>query len=375
MENHFRSFVGYDAYAASAWVSEQPMNQSDDEFAGLMELLDGQPGLFCGMGDGRQDALESTTSGDAAAPRLPVANFRTIPASPSSSPDPFHHSFEPTHDLDLGLCESTMSTISAVPASDFSASNGFQDPMKLTTGGDTGVQWPQEVDLSATQRAPLRSCGGLSSQVAPSARLGKAPQSRFAPQDSFGDAVEWAPQGQRAAVSAATNALMLPQGHYLPFNSFAHANEQAVSGQSLAAISAAPHPVMRPYGQFPLPPFYGDTTMQAPYGLVPGPISVTPSAAVLGQRNPSPRKNGDKQTSERNGKKASRKASAKEEDPAADLSGEQEKRKSNNPAGARTGLKYASPPCIANDDKINTSALITPQVSGIHVDILKEPTM
>ncbi len=58
-----------------------------------------------------------------------------------------------------------MATISAVPALDFAASNGLQDPLKLTTGGDMAVQWPREVNRSATQWAPLRSCDGFSSQV------------------------------------------------------------------------------------------------------------------------------------------------------------------------------------------------------------------
>ncbi|KAK1820807.1 hypothetical protein LTR12_004833 [Friedmanniomyces endolithicus] len=304
------NFVGYDPYAGIAPVmGEQPIRQSDDEFAGLMALLDEQPGLSFGMRDGRQDALDQTTRGDTGAPRLPMANFRAIPTSPSSSPDHFRHSFEPTYGLDPGLYESSMSTIPAVPASDFGASNGLQDPLMLTTGGDVGLPWPREVDVSATQWAPMRSHDGLSSQLAPSASLGKALQSQFAPQYGFGDAVELAPERQKAAVSAASNALMLPQGHFLPFNSFAHTNEQALSGQSPATLSAAPNAFVPPQSQF---------------------------AAT-----PSPRKKADKLAGEKDGKKASRKSSAKEEDPAAGPSGEKQKRKSNNPAGPHRGLKRA----------------------------------
>ncbi|KAK1819962.1 hypothetical protein LTR12_005684 [Friedmanniomyces endolithicus] len=372
----FSNFVGYNPYAAIAPVmGEQPMKQSDDEFAGLMEFLDGQPGQSLGVRDSRQSAFELTPSGDASARTLPMADFRAMPASSSCSPDIFRHSFEPMHGLDLGVYESTMSTISAVPASDFGASNGLQDPPKLTTGGDMGVQWPREVDLSATQWAPLRSCDGLSNQVAPSTGLGKAPQSQFAPQGCLGDAVGWAPQGRRAAVSVGSNALMLPQSHYLPFSSFAHMDRQGLSGQSVAAISAAPdafvqpqsqfaapffaedanmwaphygrgpatfsavpHPVTHPYGQFALPPSVGDAIMQAPYRPAPAAIPVMPRATVLGQRTPSPWKEADKQA---DGKSADREGSAMEEEPAAGPSGEKQKRKNNNPRGAYRGLRTA----------------------------------
>ena len=39
-----------------------------------------------------------------------------------------------------------------------------------------------------------------------------------------------------------------------------------------------------------------------------------------------------------------------------------------------TGIEasiHHKPPCIANDDRINTSAFTIPHVKGIHVDILK----